>query len=112
MWPDLSASTRRSRRSGEGRLYRALIVRFARRGLDWHPDNLYEATASYRFFVWDDVNALASRVIIAAAILALACGQSNQSTSAAETASSPKSREALAKMGACAETTVTKISDT
>jgi hypothetical protein len=54
---------------------------------------------------------LVSRVMITAAILALACGQSSQSMSTAETFSSPKGREALARIGACAETAITKISD-
>ncbi|WP_284419369.1 MULTISPECIES: hypothetical protein [unclassified Bradyrhizobium] len=57
---------------------------------------------------------MASWVVGLAVNLAVVCAQSNLSTSSAETVAAPqftKEWKALGKIGACAETTITKISD-
>jgi len=57
---------------------------------------------------------LAFRVIVVAAALVLVGAYSSQSTSTAQTAALPKRTKAwkaLGKVGACAETTITKIAD-
>ncbi|WP_315720507.1 MULTISPECIES: hypothetical protein [unclassified Bradyrhizobium] len=57
---------------------------------------------------------LLSRMILTTAVMVLVCGELVVSTSTAEPVASPKgpnSRKALAKVGACAETTITRIAD-
>ncbi|MDU1668321.1 MAG: hypothetical protein E6833_19150, partial [Bradyrhizobium sp.] len=78
-------------------------------------DNLYETIRFHAGCLFSGgSDAFAPRAVGTAVTLALICAQSSRSTSTAETVAAPqftKEWKVLGKIGACAETTTTKISD-